>query len=186
MLRWREILGTSRELAWEGVLIDQLHATKDRQAVRDRAFDLIANTDLRFDATILDKRKAQDELRSDPLYFYKLAWYLHFKYVAAQIADSNDELLVVASSLQIKKKLKSTKAGVHKAVAEVVSQVSPTVTCHCAFSPAASDPCLQVADYLTWAIQRKYERDDTRSYDLVRHLVKSEFEPFKQGTKLYY
>jgi hypothetical protein len=60
------------------------------------------------------------------------------------------------------------------------------VTCHCAFSPATTDPCLQVADYLTWAIQRKYESGDTRSYGLVRHLIKSEFEPFKLGRKLYY
>ena len=181
-----KFLALRRELAWEGILVDQLHATSDRQHVRDRAFELIARTDLRFDATILDKRKAQDELRADPLYFYKLAWYLHFKYVASQIVDSNDELLVVASSLQIKKKRKSTKAAVHDAVAEVVNQVSPTVTCHCAFSPAASDPCLQVADYLTWAIQRKYESGDTRSYDLVKHLIKSEFEPFKKGRRLYY
>lgn len=179
-------LALRRELAWEGILLDQLHATSDRQHVRDRAFELIAGTNLRFDATILDKRKAKDELRQDPLYFYKLAWYLHFKYVAEQIADANDELLVVASSLQIKRKRKTTKAAVHEAITEVVNQVSPTVTCHCAFSPAASDPCLQVADYLTWAIQRKHESGDTRSYDLVRHLVKSEFEPFKRGTELYY
>ena len=77
---------------------------------------------------------------------------------------------MVASSLQIKRKRKSTKAGVHEAITEVVNQVSPTVTCHCAFSPAATDPCLQVADYLTWAIQRKYESEDTRSYDLIEHL----------------
>jgi hypothetical protein len=181
-----KFLALRRELAWEGTLLDQLHATSDRQHVRDRAFGLIAATDLRFDATILDKRKAQDDLRRDPFYFYKLAWYLHFKYVASKIASPNDELLVVASSLQIKRKRKSTKAGVHEAITEVVNQVSPTVTCHCAFSPAATDPCLQVADYLTWAIQRKYESGDTRSYDLVQHLVESEFEPFKRGTRLYY
>lgn len=64
-------LALRRELAWEGVLLDQLHATSDRQHVRDRAFDLIANTDLRFDVTILDKRKARDDLREDPLYFHR-------------------------------------------------------------------------------------------------------------------
>ena len=36
------------------------------------------------------------------------------------------------------------------------------------------------------AIQRKYESEDTRSYDLVRHLIKSEFEPFDRGVKQYY
>lgn len=135
---------------------------------------------------ILDKRKARPDTYTDSLYFYKLAWYLHFKFVAPQIADARDELLVVASSLQIKRKKKSTKAAVHEAVKEVVNQVSPTVTCHCAFSPAKTDPCLQVADYLTWAIQRKHEGSDLRSYELVEHLVKSEFQPFKVGSKTYY
>jgi hypothetical protein len=79
-----KFLALRRELAWEGVLLDQLHATNDRQHVRDRAFALIADTDLRFDATILDKRKAKDDLRRDPLYFYKLAWYLHFRVRAVQ------------------------------------------------------------------------------------------------------
>lgn len=181
-----KVLALRREFAWEGLYLDQFHATSDRQRVRDRVFELIAGENIRFDATILDKRKAQKELRDDPLYFYKLAWYLHFKYVASQIADSNDELLVVASSLQIKRKRKTTKTAVHEAVTEVVNQVSPTVTCHCAFSPSASDPCLQVADYLTWAVQRKYESEDHRSYDLVRHLVESEFEPFRRGATLYY
>ncbi len=154
--------------------------------MRDRVFALIAESDVRFDATILDKRKALDRLRDDPLYFYKLAWYLHFKYVAPGIADARDELLVVASSLQIKRKQKTSKAAIHKAVQEVVNQVSPTVTCHCAFSPASTDPCLQAADYLTWAIQRKHEGSDTRSYELIEHLVSSEFEPFKIGSTLFY
>jgi Protein of unknown function (DUF3800) len=175
-----------REFAWNGLHLDEFHATEDKQRVRDRVFEIIAGHDLRFDATIFDKRKAQPRTRTDPLYFYKLAWYLHFKYVAGEIADAKDELLVVASSLQIKRKKKTTKAAIHKAVTEVVNQVSPTVTCHCAFSPAKTDPCLQVADYMTWAIQRKYEWNDARSYELIDHQIESEFEPFKIGLTEYY
>ena len=171
-----------REFAWDGLHLDQFHATSDKQRVRDRVFALIAESDVRFDATILDKRKALDRLRDDPLYFYKLAWYLHFKYVAPGIADARDELLVVASSLQIKRKQKTSKAAIHKAVQEVVNQVSPTVTCHCAFSPASTDPCLtgrRLPDL--GSSKRKHEGSDTRSYELIEHLVSSEFEPFKIG-----
>lgn len=180
------MLDLRRELAWNGVQLDEFHATSDKQRVRDRVFDLLAEHDLRFDATLLEKRKAKPYTYDDPLYFYKLAWYLHFKYVASEIADARDELLVVASSLQIKRKKKSTKAAIHDAVKEVVNQVSPTVTCHCAFTPAKTDPCLQVADYLTWAIQRKHEVGDLRSYDLIKHLVKSEFQPFQMGAKNFF
>lgn len=181
-----ELTALRRELAWNGVHLDEFHATVDKQRVRDRVYDIISQHDLRFDATILDKRKAFPYTYSDPLYFYKLAWYLHFKDIAPAIVDSKDELLVVASSLQIKRKKKTTKAAVHKAVTEVVNQVSPTVICHCAFTPAKTDPCLQVADYMTWAVQRKFEMDDSRSYDLIGPQVGSIYQPFILGNKNFY
>lgn len=181
-----ELLALRREFAWNGLQLDEFHATVDKQRVRDRVFDIIAQHDLRFDATIYDKRKAYPYTYADPLYFYKLAWYSHFKHVAPEIADAKDELLVVASSLQIKRKKKTAKAAVHQAVKDVVHQVSPTVVCHCAFSPAKTDPCLQVADYLSWAIQRKHEASDDRSYEQIKHLVASEYHYFKYGVKNYF
>lgn len=73
-----------------------------------------------------------------------------------------------------------------EAVKDVVGQVSPTVIFHTAFAPAISDPCLQIADYCTWAVQRRYEQGDDRSYNLIDHLIESEFEPFELGDQLYY
>jgi hypothetical protein len=181
-----DLTALRRELAWDGLHLDQFHATEDKQRVRDRVFEIIAHHDVRFHATSFEKRKARPYTYSDPLYFYKLAWYLHFKHVAPEIADEKDELLVVASSLQIKRKRKTTKAAIHQAVTEVVNQVSPTISCHCAFSPAQSDPCLQVADYMTWAIQRKRELDDSRSYDLIQHQIESDYDFFKWGAKTYF
>jgi hypothetical protein len=176
-----QLLDLRRELAWKGVQLDQFHATSDKQRVRDRVFAGLAQADFRFDVTILDKRKTYDHLRADPLRFYKTAWYLHLQYVAPRVVGPLDELLVVASSLQISKK----KRMVHEAVADVVQQVSPTVIFHTAFAPSMSDPCLQIADYMTWAIQRKYESGDSRSYDLVSHKIASEFQPYVNGTLRY-
>jgi hypothetical protein len=74
------------------------HATEDKQIVRDRVFELIAAADLRVDATVLDKRKTQPQYASDPEAFYKLAWYLHLKYVAPRISRRDDQLMVVAAT----------------------------------------------------------------------------------------
>jgi hypothetical protein len=177
-----KLIDLRRELAWNGLALEQFHAASDKQRVRDRVFDVIARSGVRIDATILDKTKTQDHLRADPLRFYKEAWFLHFKYVAQRVAASLDELFVVTSSLQIRRK----RQAIHWAVQDVVRQVSPTAVFHTAFWSATSDPCLQVADYGTWAIQRKYEMGDPRSYDLINHLVKSAFEPFKFGPTTYY
>jgi hypothetical protein len=66
--------------------------------------------------------------------------------------------------------------------------VRQTTRCRCQLAqwPAESDPCLQIADYCTWAIQRARERADPRSYVLIEDKIASEFEPFARSTKLYY
>jgi hypothetical protein len=139
----------------EGLHLDSVfHASEDPQAVRDEVFDLLDRAAFRVDATILEKRKAQRHLQTQRA-LYKMAWFLHFKYVAPNIASSTDRLFVAASSLGTKKK----RGQFHNAVDDVVQQVSPCHSHWVAFWPMESDPCLQVADYCTWAIQRKWERE---------------------------
>lgn len=72
------------------------------------------------------------------------------------------------------------------AVARVVIQTIKSATVRTAYWPANTGPCLQVADYCCWAIQRKWERYDTRSYVLIEDKILSEFEPFSFGRTLYY
>lgn len=169
------LLSLRRALAWKGVHLEQFHATNDKPHIRDRVFATIANSPLRYDVTILDKTRAFESVKAKgPLYFYQLAWYQHLKYVAPRIAKPSDELLVVASSLKIKGK----KKVVHDAVKSVVNQVSTASVSHTAFVRTETDPCLQAADYLTWAVQRKYETGDSQAYDVIAHQVHTEFAPF--------
>ncbi len=178
-----DLLDLRRNLALRGhFTLSEFHAKNDKQRVRDLVFDVLKRSEIRIDLTILDKTKTQDHLRAAPLRFYKEAWYLHLKYVAPRIATAHDEILVVGSSLQINKK----KKAVHDAVIDVVQQVSPSVFSETAFWPAVSDPCLQVADYAVWAVQRQYESGDDRSYRLIAGKILSEFQPFKFGPKMYY
>jgi hypothetical protein len=178
-----ELLALRREMAWRGVNADRgLHATEDRQVVRDEVFGLLSRHAFRVDATIFEKRKAQPHLSTNESWFYQMAWYLHFKFVAPQIAGAGDRLLVTAASLGTKK-----KGGIfYNAVGRVVAQVSPTLTYHVAGWPAATDPCLQVADYCTWAIQRKWESGDPRSHVLIAPKIRTEFDVWAVGTTHYY
>ena len=54
-----------------------------------------------------------------------------------------------------------------------------------AFWPCQTDPCLQAADYCTWAIQRKWEKGDRRSYDLIKDKISYEYELWARG-KIHY
>ncbi len=156
------------------------HATEDPQAVRDEVFALLVDMDCWVDATILEKRKAQPHLREEAS-LYKMAWYLHFKHLAWTMRSS-DRLFVAASSLGTKK----ARGALHTAVDDVVRQLSPCDSHRVAFWPAESDPCLQVVDYCTWAIQRKWERTDSRSHALIAPKIRSEFDAWERGTTIYY
>lgn len=54
------------------------------------------------------------------------------------------------------------------------------------FHPSVSHHMLQVSDYVGWAIFRKYEGGDTRSYALVKPTIRMEFDMFRKGITTYY
>ncbi|MFL5939793.1 MAG: DUF3800 domain-containing protein [Gaiellaceae bacterium] len=170
------------DLAWRGVAPDTVfHATSDQQAVRDEVFACLNPLPFQIDATILEKRKAQPHLQLEQK-LYQMAWWLHFKWVAPRIAQPGDRLFVAAASLGTKKKRGLFQA----AVQNVVFQVSPAFSYRVAFWPCESDPCLQVADYCTWALQRKWELADARSHVLVQSKIKTEYDVWRIGTTYYY
>jgi hypothetical protein len=176
------LLALRRELAWKGIGLDNdLHASEAPQRIRDQVFAFVQNADIRVDSTILEKRKAYPGIRPTEERFYQTAWYRHMRFVAGLVTSSDDELMVVSASIGTKKK----KAAFHLAVTEAVKQ--STASSHrVACWGAATDPCLQVADYCAWAIQRKWEIGDPRSYNLIRKKIKSEFDLFKTGYMTYY
>src|SRR5882757_882202 len=163
-----------RDIAWKGLGLDSFfHATTDKQAVRDEVFAQIARHNYTFDATLLEKSKAQPQLRSSHDVFYKYAWYYHFQALARREIRPGDRLFAVAAEIGTKK----SRAAFRQSVSDVLSQcVSYKVPRVLAFWPDVSDPCLQVADYCTWAISRKWERADLRSYALISHKVRSEYD----------
>jgi hypothetical protein len=172
-----------RELAWKSFEIPGgFHATDDKQSVRDAVFEIIRSSGLRIDATILDKPKARPKFWQDELAFYELAWFYHMKNVLPQVADIDDQLLVVAASIGTKRKRRSFQ----QAISNVITQVAPERQLQCVVWSAVSDMCLQVSDYCAWGIQRKWESGDCRSYDLIKSNINREFDLFAGGNVKYY
>jgi len=178
-----DLLELRRELTWNGVdLPGAFHAASDKQAVRNQVFELLGKHDFRVDTTILEKAKAQSQVRRTEDRFYKYAWLYHMKYVTPRVIRRDDELMVVAASITTKNK----RSIFTEAVNDVIEQCSPSSKFVVACWPTASDPCLQVADYCCWAIQRKWESGDSRAYDLIKGKLKSEFELWRWGSTKYY
>jgi hypothetical protein len=168
------------QMAWEGHdHPGPFHAAIDPGPVRNRVFGLIEAQDLRVDAVVIEKAKAMPHTRTSEERFYQHAWFYLMRYVAPRLSCS--ELLVVTASLGTKKR----RLAFYEIVQGVMRQVGRT-TYKTACWEATSDSCLQVADYCGWAIQRKWESSDPTPYSRIAGKVKSEYDLFAAGTRLYY
>ncbi len=108
-------------------------------------------------------------IQADPDYFYRWAWFYHLRHVLPRIVPKEGELFVGIATLGIKKKRQLHAQALREVVAQCLSSVRP----HCAHWSAPSHPCLQAADYYTWAVGRWLESGDDRSLDLIRPQIRT-------------
>ena len=180
-----KLLDLRRDMIWRDIeALEFFHATKDKQAVRDEVYTFLGNVDFRADVTILEKAKAQPQTRTDDATFYKYAWYYHLKHVAPHVMRDATELMLTTASIGTKKGQAIFTAAVND-VAQQTLQL-PRAQWKTTFTQSMADPCLQIADYVTWAVQRKWERGDARSYDLISAKLSTEYDLWRRGTTRYY
>jgi hypothetical protein len=170
---------------WEqAALGDFFHAAADAQAVRNAVFAEILKHDFTVQATVMEKAKAQPQVRASNATFYKYGWYYHFRYGLAPQIHRTDTLHITTASVMTKKAQSAFTSAVNDVVRQCLKL--PRDQWVTDFCPATVDPCLQVADYCSWAIQRKWERADTRSYDLIKDRISYEYDLWARGTRRYY
>lgn len=180
------LLDLRRELAWaKEPVAEFFHATADKQSIRDRVFALLRNQPFTAQATIMEKSKALPRIRPTEARFYHYGWYYHFQYAAPKVLRHSpaDEVLITTASIGTKK----GQALFSRAVNDVAQQVIKGKRVHRTFfCRSIADPCLQAADYCTWAIQRKWEHGDDRSWHLIKDKIIHEYDMWGHGNTHQY
>lgn len=172
-----------RRLAWQGAPVrDYFHCSEDKQEVRNEVFGLLETLPITVQATIMEKSKAQSHIRSSEERFYQHGWLYHLQYSSKRFLSPKDTIQVTAATIGKKAK----RISFEDAVRDVCRQIIPRKRFRTAFWPSQTDPCLQIADYCTWAIQRKWERDDARSYDLIAKKINYEYDLWAHGNQHFY
>jgi len=188
----------TRPFAWEaplsalkydlieiGLDLEYFHAAEDRQAVRDQVFAIIADhlKDVRLDSLIVEKRKTGPALQPLERFYPRMIGYLLQYVLHPKNVGNYEEVIVLTDSIPVNRK----REAVEKAVKQTLSAMLPAETRYRVLHHA-SKSCLglQVADYCNWAVFRKWERGDPRSYERIKAGLQSEFEIFKTGEKSYY
>jgi hypothetical protein len=170
----------------EGTDIEKFHAAEDRQAVRDLVFPIIANLgDARVDSVIVDKRKAAPSIR--PLRrFYPMMVESLLKYPFDQRGIDVSRFAKVFIFMDRASARASEREALKKAVKEYLARYLREVPYVICMHSSASHHCLQIADYLCWAMYVKWERNETRPYQTISHLIQSEFPIFRYGHTDWY
>lgn len=172
---------------WErGLELEYFHASKDTQLTRDKVFDILKHNLARFriDSIIMEKRKTHPTLQKNQARFYMTVLDILLGFVLEKAPQGHASVFVATDNIPLEKKRKEIEKGVKVALTHWARKHQRFYRIlHMA---SKSDYNLQIADYVNWAIYRKWERNDSRSYDLMRECVKSEFEVFESGTAKYY
>jgi hypothetical protein len=179
------LLSLKYDLIEVGVDIEYFHAAEDRQAVRDHVFTIIRNDlgSFRIDSLVIEKRKTGPALQVLEKFYPRMIGYLLRYVLDPRNLKDFAEVIVITDSIPVSRK----REAVEKAVKQTLSKMLPPGTRY-RILHHASKSCagLQIADYCNWAIFRKWERGDLRSYELIRSGMMSEFDIFKTGNRYYY
>ncbi len=168
-----------------GLDLERFHAAEDRQAVRDLVFKVIQShlTTFRLDTLIVEKVKTGPALQPVEFFYPRMLGYL-LRHIIRQVSwQTLDEVIVITDTLPVAKKRDAIQKGIKQTLARMLpSGVKHRVLHHASQSSMG----LQVADYCNWAIYRKWEKGDSRSYVLIQKALRSEYDIFEKGTTCYY
>ncbi len=168
-----------------GLDIEYFHAAEERQPVRNQVFAIIAASlgNMRLDSLIVEKRKTGPALQVIEKFYPRMIGYLLRYVLAPWNLRDYAEVIVITDNIPISRK----REAIEKAIKQTLSNMLPSGTKYRVLHHASkSCVSLQVADYCNWAIFRKWERGDPRSYDLINSALHSEFDIFQNGVRYYY
>ncbi len=182
---YKELTELKYDLVELGIEIEYFHAAEDVQATRNRVFDIIQRNlaGIRVDSLIVEKRKTGPALRAEERFYPEMLGYLLRYVIDHHDMSQFSEVIVFTDRIPVARK----KQAVEKAVkAALVEKLPKTVPYRILHHDSKSNSDLQIADYCNWAIYRKWDRNDDRSYKLIKPVIRSEFDIFRNGTRHYY
>ena len=167
-----------------GINLERFHASEDQQRTRNAVFDMNTShlRDFAAASVIVEKAKANPKLRSVEK-IYPLMVDRLLASICRQLGlDQCEQIIIVTDTIPERKK----RGPVASALALKIEHSIPTVRYRLYHHDSRSSTGLQIADYLNWAIYRKWNAGDTRSYDRIRECVIDEVDVFRDGTTRYY
>lgn len=175
------------DLIEDGINIEYFHASTDKQLVRDMVFGIIQNNigNIKVDTIIVEKNKTNPSIQQGDK-FYCRVFEMLMKWVLRKrvYGKSIEKLIIFTDSIPVNKRKKAMEKGVKMTLARLVKEEG--LRYHIYHHQSKSNLNLQVIDYINWAIFRKWESEDDRSYSLIASAIDGEWDVFRKGETTYY
>ncbi len=148
-----------------------LHCNKEKPATRKYLFKLLKEKDCSIMAIYLNKRKVYTRLQDEKHVLYNYVTNILLDRIFSKSFTSEiKNVIFIASKRETNKFLNENFSSYlnHKVVN--AHNVKFTV----AIKTPAEEKSLQVVDFVSWAIFRKYEFNDESYYDLIKEKIMEE------------
>ncbi|MBI3863060.1 MAG: DUF3800 domain-containing protein [Planctomycetia bacterium] len=172
-------------LVERGLNIEYFHATEDTQATRNEVFAVLKTclNGLVVDSVIVEKRKTGPSLRDEFRFYPEMVGHLlQYAFRNPRLAET-EEFIIITDKLPKTKKSNAIEKGLKM---HLHGRLPPGAKFRIYHHQAKAWAGLQAADYFNWAIYRWWTNSDNRSLDIVRPAIRSQFDIFQRGSKIWY
>ena len=168
-----------------GLEPERFHCVEDNRHVRGRVFNIIAGhlNELRVDCLVVEKRKTAPALRDDRRFYPDMLGYLLRDVIAKFSGQGVDEVIIITDTIPLQRRRQAIQRAVKVALARELPRRPTYRILH---HDSRSHYGLQVADYCSWAIFRKYERGELEYFRGIEPAISGETEIFRSESRLYY
>jgi hypothetical protein len=178
---YKEMTELKYNLVERGMGLEYFHAAEDTQNTRNEVFDIVEKnlTGVAVDAIIVEKTKVDAALRTEEQFYPKVLGTLLREILKRHPVMDFQEVIVFTDNLPVSRKRAAVEKGVKLTLATMLpASVRYRVLHHA----SKSNMDLQIADYCTWAIYRKWNGQDSRSFDRIRTVVRTEWDVLQAGS----
>ncbi len=168
--------------------IEAFHACEDNKYIRQRMFETISTFTkeaVQVYSYILEKPKVNPDKRKENSVFYVDNLTLATTQLLDKIKiDRNFIIITDRLPLQANKNalIKALKKGIKQYLRANGKVLRYSIHHHC----SASSSNLQIIDYIGWAINRKYEQDDSSYYEMIKQYLLEEEVMTKDRVEVHY
>ena len=164
-----------------GLANERFHCSSDNRHVRSRVFDIIGAhlAEIGIHSLVAEKRRTEPALTCDGKLYSEMLGCLLSRVLSRTTDSKLSEVVVIADAVP----LRSRRQAIEKSVRSALSKALPKrPVFRILHHDSRAHYGLQVADYLCWAVFRKYERGESSFFDQICPALLSAVEIFESST----